>query len=108
MSVGPPVPLISSAAGAPLASTKGPEVERAHHATAVAERHVQGQEKAETAAAIGEPDGDEHQTGERDADGRRPWVIRSRRPEPTQPEDQGSPPPKDPAGQSGSLLDLAG
>ena len=30
-------------------------------------------EKAEAAAGVGEPDGEDHETAERDADGRRPW-----------------------------------
>ena len=29
--------------------------------------------KAEAAAGVGEPDGEDHETAERDADGRRPW-----------------------------------
>jgi len=119
MSVGPLPAVIPSLAGAPLAQTKGAEVERAQQASAAAEHQVQGQQKAETAAGIGQADGDNHQTGERDADGRLPWNLRRRgRPgQPRAPAQQGdgtphepeSPPSsKDPSGQSGSLLDLAG
>jgi hypothetical protein len=109
MSVGPLPGLIPSAAGAPLAQTKGPEVERAQQAAGAAEHHVQGQQKAETAAAIGQPDGDDHQTDQRDADGRRPWQRPARRAAAGENREEGSPPPaKDPTGQSGSLLDLAG
>jgi hypothetical protein len=111
--------VIPSLAGAPLAQTKGPEVERAQQASAVAEHQAQGQQKAETAAGIGQADGDDHQTGERDADGRLPWNLRRRgragQPKaPAQPaggspaEPESPPSPKDPSGQSGSLLDLAG
>jgi hypothetical protein len=126
MSIGPLPPVITSAAGAPLAQTQGPEVERAQHASSVAQQQAQGQQKAETAAGIGEADGADHQTGERDADGRLPWQRRRNRagqpgaaarrdipaaegpPSSPPPEPEPPPSPKDPSGQSGSLLDLAG
>jgi hypothetical protein len=111
--------VIPSVAGAPLAQTKGPEVERAQQASAASEHQVQGQQKAETAAGIGQADGDDHQTGERDADGRLPWNLRrrGRAGHPAVPaqrvggspaEPESPPSSKDPSGQSGSLLDLAG
>jgi hypothetical protein len=109
MSLGPLPALIPSAAGAPLAQTKGAEVERAQQAAAVSEHQLQSQQKAETAAGIGQPDGDDHQTDQRDADGRRPWDLPARRDDAGEKQDEGGPaPPKDPTGQSGSLLDLAG
>jgi hypothetical protein len=100
--------VIPSAAGAPLAQTKGPEVERAQHASTVSEHQVQGQQKAETAAGIGQADGDDHQTGDRDADGRRPWELRRRGQPKRSAAPEVPPSPKDPSGQSGSLLDLNG
>ena len=42
--------------------------------------------KAEAAAGVGEPDGEDHETAERDGDGRRPWEDQ---PEPE--ADAGSP-----------------
>ncbi len=108
MSVGPVPPLAASAAGAPLAQTKGPEVERAQQAGAAAELQVAAQEKAETAAGVGQADGDEHQTDQRDADGRQPWRLPPRQSKAADHRDPDPPPPQDPTGQSGSLLDLAG
>ena len=61
------------------------------------------------AAGIGEADGDNHQTAERDADGRRLWEFPRRQGE-QDAGDDGPPRPdgQDPTGQSGSLLDLSG
>ena len=39
----------------------------------VERRKVFFAQKAETAAGVGQPDGEDHETGERDADGRCPW-----------------------------------
>ena len=104
MSIGPLG--AASAAGSPLAQTKGTDVERAQEEVGARRRRVYHQEKAEAAAGVGEPDGEDHEAAERDADGRRPWEDQ---PEPEQSE---SPPvtrqSKDPSGQSGSLLDLMG
>ena len=62
--------------------------------------------KAEAAAGVGEPDGEDHETHDRNADGRRPWEDQPA------PEADAEPPDmrqsKDPSGQSGNLLDLTG
>ena len=115
MSIGPLGGLIGSVAGSPLAQTKGSELERAQRDMAAQDRQVRGESKAEAAAGIGETDGQDHETGERDADGRRLWE-RPAAPNDaeTPPDDASSPaaaaPPrvKDPSGQSGSQLDLSG
>ncbi|NLS91128.1 MAG: hypothetical protein GXX96_02970 [Planctomycetaceae bacterium] len=110
MSVGPLGGLPASAAGAPLAQSKGSDVDRTQQDSAAQQRRTQTDQKAESAAGIGETDGEDHATGERDADGRRLW------------EEMGGPGngdgsgengaeqhrSKDPSGQSGSLLDLSG
>ena len=111
MSVGPMSGLPASAAGAPLAQSKGSDVDRTQQDTAAQKRRVQTDQKAETAAGIGEADGEDHATGERDADGRRLW---ERGPDgegqsgSPGADGSGQPQSKDPTGQSGSLLDLSG
>jgi hypothetical protein len=99
--------LIGSLAGTPLAQTKGAEVERAQQDAAAQERRALSDQKADSASGIGETDGQDHETADRDADGRRPWERRTAghpRSEPV-PEPQRS---KDASGQSGNLLDLSG
>jgi hypothetical protein len=104
MSIGPLTP--ASAAGSPLAQTKGADVERAQEEVGARRRRVYHERKAEAAAGVGEPDGEDHEAAERDADGRRPWEDR--------PEaEPGDSPPiarqsKDPSQQSGNLLDMTG
>lgn len=110
MSVGPMGGLPASAAGAPLAQTKGSDVDRAQQDSAAQQRRVQTDQKAEMAAGIGETDGEDHATGERDADGRRLWEQMPGGSEPNGAEENGADQSrvKDPTGQSGSLLDLSG
>ena len=103
MSIGP-LGATGGAAGSPLAQAKGAELEQAR--LGAQRRQVYHDEKAKAAAGVGQPDGEDHETDQRDADGRRP------------PEDQphaeqrhATPttrPSKDPSGQSGNLLDLTG
>ena len=96
---------------APLAQAKGSEVERTQQDVRNQERRVNNDLRAETAAGIGEADGEDHETAERDADGRRLWeepgrAARSlprRKSRPRVPRQS-----KDASGQSGTLLDLTG
>lgn len=105
MSIGP-LGIPASAAGSPLAQTRGAPVERTQGEVGAQRRQVYHDEKAEAAAGVGEPDGEDHQTAERDADGRRPWEDQ---PEPeANAESSGGRPSKDPSLQSGNLLDLTG
>jgi hypothetical protein len=94
-----------------MAQNKGTEVERAEQQQSAQQRQVEGQTRAETAAGIGETDGQEHETAERDADGRRLWE-RPNRPQNSQagPTEPPAEPPrqKDLDGKSGSQLDLSG
>jgi hypothetical protein len=111
MSVGPLGGWAGSVAGTPLAQTKGSEVERTQQDVRNQQRQVQNDLRAENAAGIGEADGEDHQSGERDADGRRSWEESAAPKTPEQPTPQESPPErrsKDAAGKSGSLLDLSG
>jgi hypothetical protein len=110
MSVGPMGGLPASAAGASLAQTKGSDVDRTQQDSAAQQRRVQTDQKAEMAAGIGETDGEDHATGERDADGRRLWEQMGDGSEKHGTGESGADQsrPKDPTGQSGSLLDLSG
>jgi hypothetical protein len=105
MSIGP-LGIAASTAGVPLAQTKGSAVDRAQEAVGAERRRVYHEQKAAAAAGVGEPDGDNHETTDRDADGRRPWE------EPPEAEPQAAAPDtrqsKDPSQQSGNLLDLTG
>ena len=65
--------IAAGAAGSPLAQTKGSEVERARAATRRRQRAGVSWRKAEAAAGVGQPDGEDHEATERDADGRRAW-----------------------------------
>jgi hypothetical protein len=105
MSIGP-LGIAASAAGVPLAQTKGSAVERAQEEVGAERRQVYHEQEAAAAAGVGEPDGENHETTERDADGRRPWEdLPDGQPQPTPPETRQS---KDPLQQSGNLLDLTG
>jgi hypothetical protein len=114
MSLGSLGPIASSAAGSPLSQTKGSDVERAEQQGANQARRAQADQQADSAAGIGEADGEDHETAERDADGRRLWEGppqgQTAEPEPT--EADGSPGEsrrsRDSTGQSGNLLDLTG
>jgi hypothetical protein len=111
MSVGPLGGLAGSVAGTPLAQTKGPEVERTQQDLKNQQRQVQNDLRAENAAGIGQADGEDHQPGERDADGRRFWEEspggKTAGP-PESPEGAQQPRSKDATGKTGSLLDLSG
>ncbi len=109
MSVGPLGAAAAGMAGAPLAQTKGSEVERSQQAVADAERRASNDLRAETAAGIGQPDGEDHEAAERDANGRRLWEIPVAD-KPSTSDDASDPPrqSKDTSGQRGTLLDLTG
>ena len=96
----------ANVAGTPLAQAKGSDVERARGEVGAQRRQVYHERKAEAAAGVGEPDGEDHETADRDADGRRPWEARPA----SERNDVSSDPPrsKDPLRQSGNLLDLNG
>lgn len=99
--------IVSSIAGMPLAQARGADVDRAQHENSVQELRDQSDIKAEMAAGIGETDGTDHQTADRDADGRRLWERRREGPKMSADEET-QPHVKDPTGQSGNALDLSG
>ncbi|MHC4406112.1 MAG: hypothetical protein ACYTG0_41270 [Planctomycetota bacterium] len=112
MSVGPLGGIVPGAAGSPLAQSHGSDVERAQKEVGDQNRRVQVDQKAESAAGIGEADGEDHETAERDADGRRLWEkTTSEKADDETPDDSQTPDDrssKDTTGQSGNLLDLTG
>lgn len=112
MSVGPLGSVAGSAAGSPLAQTKGSEPERAQQDADAQQRRTVSDQKAEAAAGIGETDGEDHETAERDADGRRLWEPPPEGKNAEEAQQQSGPPlgrqSKDATGQSGNLLDLSG
>ena len=109
MSMGSLGGIAGSAAGSPLAQTTGSDVERVKQDAGVQKRRDSTDEKAEAASGIGEADGEDHETAERDADGRRLWEEVSAAKQETS-EDAGGDrrKSKDSSGQSGNLLDLSG
>ncbi len=109
MSVGPLPGIAAGASGTTLAQPKGADLDRTQQEAANDQRRVQAEQRAENAAGIGQADGEDHESSERDADGRRPWEIggpsRSARPSPADATERLA---KDPTGQAGTLLDLTG
>ncbi len=110
MSMGPLGGVVGSAAGAPLSQTAGSETERAQKDSAAQHRQLDGNQRSERAAGIGQTEQDQ-ESSERDADGRRLWEA------PGKPSKDGkdqlsdeaeSRQSKDPTGQSGTRLDLTG
>ena len=112
MSVGPLGGIASSAAGSPLAQTKGSDIERAEQDASNQQRRVRNEQKADSAAGIGETDGEDHEPADRDADGRRLWEMPPAGEETAADDENGviDGPRKgvDPTGDSGTQLDLTG
>jgi hypothetical protein len=101
--------IAGSVAGTSLAQTRGSEIDRAQQESAARELRAQSEQQAELAAGVGQADGDNHQTAERDADGRRLWEFPQRKGEPDAANHQPrQPQSQDPTGESGSILDLSG
>ncbi|HEY2762100.1 MAG TPA: hypothetical protein VGI75_15185 [Pirellulales bacterium] len=95
-------------AATPLAQGSGSDIDRSQHENSVQQGQTQSEVKAEQAEGVGKPDGDKHETEDRDADGRRLWertVQASALPnslvEPPVPS-------RDASGQCGNELDLTG
>ena len=109
MSIGLLSNIGGSVAGTSLAQLRGSDADRAQQEGNARDLRVQSDQKAELAAGVGQADGDDHQTADRDADGRQLWRLRNPQ---SQQESADSPPQdsrsKDPTGQSGNMLDLSG
>ena len=105
MSIGPMGGTPASAAGLPLAQTKGGEVDRVQQGLAAYKRQAYYADRAAVAAGVGETDGENHETADRDADGRLLWELG----EEARPMENVAPQKgKDAKGESGNLLDLTG
>ena len=98
-----------SVAGTSLSQLRGSDVDRAQQENNAHELRAQGDQKAELAAGVGQTDGEDHQTAERDADGRQLWRIPSRKGrEETDDTPPGQSVSKDASGECGNMLDLSG
>ena len=71
MNIGP-TGIAAGVAGSPLAQTTGAEADRIAHSLDVQRRRIHNDRKAEAAAGVAEPDGENHESADRDADGRLP------------------------------------
>jgi hypothetical protein len=109
MSIGSMGGVFGSAAGAPLAQTKGSESERAQRESAAQQRTADTSQAAEKAEGIGQTDEDQ-ETSERDADGRRLWERTGDRTSDTDDasDTKDDRKAKDLTGTAGTQLDLTG
>jgi hypothetical protein len=109
MSIGSLPAIVASAAGTSLAQAKA-EVERTNVEVGAQQRQVFNAQKAESAAGIGETDGQDHETAERDADGRRLWEApaKGNKNAPTENPEPPAAQSRDATGQAGNYLDLSG
>lgn len=108
MSVGPLGGVPAGAAGAPLAQTSGSEVERSQQESSNQQRRTGMDAKAEAASGVARTDGEENQSHQRDADGRRLWEAPAQKQQKSEAESQPEVDPrqsKDTTGQSGNQLD---
>jgi len=109
MSVGPLGGIHTSAAGVPYAQAKGPDVERTEHEAVSQQRQIKGERLADAAAGIGET-GEDSETSERDADGRRLWEEQAGKQakEVSGTDESPAKHSRDATGESGNQLDLSG
>lgn len=91
-----------------IAAQGAKESQRAAREALDHERVDQADQRAADAAGIGQTDGENHQSNERDADGRRPWEIPAGQ-QPSADESPASPQQsRDASGDRGGQLDLSG
>jgi hypothetical protein len=99
-------------AATPLPQAKGSDADRSVQETAAQKSEQQSDAKAESAAGIGETDGDDHKIEEREGDGRMPWQTPASGnvSDLKGDESNGAPLPssRDATGQCGNVLDLTG
>jgi hypothetical protein len=105
MSIGPMGGLPASVAGLPAAQAKGSERDRGPEELAAQQREAYYAKSADDAANVGETDGENHETADRDADGRLAWEPA---PDGRRKEHRLPPQSRDASGQSGNVLDLTG
>jgi hypothetical protein len=100
-------------AGTPLPQSKGTDADREVQESTTKELQQQTDAQAEQAQGVGQTDGDEHETADRDADGRRLWELPAKKKKQPKPEEvlANMQPPvasRDASGQCGNTLDLTG
>jgi hypothetical protein len=95
---------MSGVSATPLARVQAAHTDPTVEAVGAQERAVYYGEEADAAGSVGEPDGEHHETAERDADGRLPWQQTDEPETPAGDPRKG----KDPSGHSGNFLDLTG
>ena len=108
MSIGPSSGLAGSVAGSPLARASSSESDRASQEVGAQQRQVNSEKKAESAAGIGETDGENKEASDRDPDGRRLWEAPPGGEAEPDDAENATARGKDASGQSGNLLDLSG
>ncbi len=109
MSIGPLGGLGASAAGLPVARNHGPEADRATQNARAGQQARDSDRAAQDAAGVGQPDGESHETDQRDPDGRRLWESTPRTIATPNDSDQDSDhQPTDTDDGRGDLLDLSG
>ena len=94
----------ASIAGTAVAQSSGSDLDRAKSNTAAQQRTITSELHAETAAGVGETDGEDHTINDRDADGRQMWEFKSRESAGAAKSRQS----RDPSGKSGGELDISG
>jgi hypothetical protein len=110
MSVGPLGGILGSAAGTQSAQS-GSDVARGRQDAVHHTRQAKLDSHAENTAGIAETDGEDHQSGDRDADGRRQWELpaeASKVNESDAAQNVEPPRSRDLTGMAGSQLDLSG
>jgi hypothetical protein len=70
----------AAAAGTGLAQASGQETARAVQDVFVQQRSLEAAQQTEDAQGIGQTDGEDNRSNERDADGRTPWMLGRRAP----------------------------
>jgi hypothetical protein len=108
MSIGPTSAITASVAGAPLAQTHGAHAARASHDVSAQQLQIQSNQRAETAEGVGATDGEDNQTSDRDADGRRLWEVTAKARRNAAQEEAPPTLSKDATGEAGHALDLSG
>jgi hypothetical protein len=112
MSIIPTSGIVVSAAGIGLAQTGGLDAIRAQQAATAQQRHAESALRAEDTAGIAATDGEDQETNDRDADGRRQWEFSGAQQHQSADQDAADSNvphlPKDPSGESGNELDLSG
>ncbi|MBL9122913.1 MAG: hypothetical protein JNG90_04725 [Planctomycetaceae bacterium] len=80
MSVGPTLSVLASAAGVPLAQTKGTEVDRTRREVDALEVQLRREADALSAAGVAAADDQRHSATEREQDQRPAWILSQQKP----------------------------